>query len=55
MVNVYIGVAAKNLGDIKVGNSVRIGANAIVLEDVPDGATAVGNPARIVRINRNKV
>jgi len=47
--NVYIGVGAKILGEIKIGNNVKIGANAVVLEDVPDGATVVGIPAKIVR------
>ena len=46
--NVYVGVGAKILGGIKVGNNVRIGANAVVLSDIPDGATAVGIPARIL-------
>lgn len=47
--NVYVGVGAKVLGNIKIGNDVKIGANAVVLEDVPDGATVVGIPAKIVR------
>jgi serine O-acetyltransferase len=46
--NVRIGAGAKVLGSIKVGNNARIGANAVVLTDVPDGATAVGIPARII-------
>ena len=48
---VYIGVGAKLLGGIKIGNNVKVGANAVVLEDVPDGATVVGIPARILRKN----
>lgn len=47
--NVYIGVGAKVLGNIKIGNNVRIGANAVVLSDLPDGSTAVGIPAKIVK------
>ena len=47
--NVFIGTGAKILGDIRVGNDVRVGANAVVLQDVPDGATVVGVPARVVR------
>jgi serine O-acetyltransferase len=47
--NVRIGAGAKVLGSIKVGDGARIGANAVVLTDVPDGATAVGVPARIIR------
>ncbi len=46
--NVFIGTGAKVLGGIHVGNAVRIGANAVVLDDVPDGATVVGIPARVV-------
>jgi serine O-acetyltransferase len=44
-----IGSGARVLGRVRVGADARIGANAVVLEDVPDGATAVGVPARIVR------
>jgi serine O-acetyltransferase len=46
--NVRIGAGAKVLGSIRIGNNVRIGANAVVLTDVPNGATAVGVPARIL-------
>jgi serine O-acetyltransferase len=46
--NVRIGAGAKVLGSIRIGNNARIGANAVVLKDVPDGATAVGIPARII-------
>ena len=46
--NVRIGAGAKVLGSIRIGNDVRIGANAVVLTDIPDGATAVGVPARIL-------
>ena len=35
-------------GYIKIGNNVKVGANAVVLSDVPDGATGVGIPARII-------
>jgi len=41
-----IGTGAKVLGKVRVGAGARVGANAVVLEDVPDGATAVGIPAR---------
>jgi len=46
--NVRIGAGAKVLGNISIGNNVQIGANAVVLQNVPDNATAVGVPARIV-------
>jgi serine O-acetyltransferase len=48
--NVYIGVGAKVLGKIRVGNNARIGANAVVIDDIPDNATVVGIPARVVTI-----
>jgi serine O-acetyltransferase len=48
--NVYIGAGAKVIGGVTVGSDVRIGANAVVTKDVPDGATVVGIPARIVRM-----
>lgn len=46
--NVYIGTGAKILGPITVGDGARIGANAVVIENVPPGATVVGAPARVV-------
>ena len=46
--NVYIGVGAKVLGNIKIGNNVKIGANAVVTDNVPDNATVIGIPARIL-------
>ena len=46
--HVDVGAGAKIIGRLKVGKHARIGANAVVLEDVPAGATAVGVPARIV-------
>lgn len=47
--NIFIGSGAKILGGIKIGNNTKIGANAVVLKDVPDGATAVGIPAKIIK------
>jgi serine O-acetyltransferase len=46
--DVFIGAGAKVLGAVTVGNGARIGANAVVMCDVPDGATVVGVPGRIV-------
>ena len=46
--NVNIGAGAKILGSIHIGNNVKIGANAVVLTDIPDGATAVGVPAKVL-------
>lgn len=48
--NVFIGAGARVLGGIRIGNDVTIGANAVVIHDVPDGATVVGIPARVIRI-----
>jgi serine O-acetyltransferase len=45
---VSIGTGAKVIGPITVGARARIGANAVVVTDVPAGATVVGNPARVV-------
>ncbi len=45
---VVIGAGAKVLGPITVGASAKVGSNAVVVKDVPAGATAVGNPARII-------
>jgi len=45
---VVIGAGAKVLGGIRIGAGARIGANAVVLCDVPPGATATGVPAQIV-------
>ena len=46
--HIDIGTGAKVLGGVTVGDHARIGANAVVLRDVPEGATAVGVPAHIV-------
>jgi serine O-acetyltransferase len=45
---VVVGAGAKVLGPVTVGDDALIGANAVILEDVPEGATAVGIPGRIV-------
>lgn len=47
--DVFIGVGAKVLGPVRVGRGAIIGANAVVLHDVPPGATVAGIPARILR------
>lgn len=46
--DVEFGAYAQVLGAVRIGNGCRIGAMSVVLQDVPDGATAVGAPARIV-------
>ncbi len=49
--NVLVGSGAKVLGPFKVGDNARIAAGAVVLTEVPENATAVGVPAKIVRVN----
>lgn len=49
--NVMVGCGAKILGPFKVGDGAKIAANAVVLAEVPPNSTAVGVPARIVRVN----
>jgi serine O-acetyltransferase len=46
---VSVGAGAQILGSVTIGDDARIGANAVVLADVPAGATAVGVPAVVVR------
>ncbi len=53
--NVLIGAGAKVLGPINVGNNSRIAANSVVLQDTPDDSTAVGIPAKVVKIAGEKV
>jgi len=52
--NVIVGSGAQVLGPIIVGSNARIGANAVVLKDVPKGATMVGIPAKMVMGQENK-
>ena len=49
-----IGAGAKLLGPIKVGARARVGANSVVIHDVPADATVVGNPGHPVRVNGRK-
>nr|WP_276857058.1 serine O-acetyltransferase EpsC [Intestinimonas timonensis] len=53
--NVMVSAGAKVLGPFKVGDGARIAANAVVLSEIPPEATAVGVPARVVRIAGEKV
>ena len=52
--NVLISAGAKVLGPFRVGDGARIAANAVVLGEVPENATAVGIPARVVRVAGQK-
>jgi acetyltransferase-like isoleucine patch superfamily enzyme len=47
--NVWLGTGAKVLDGVAIGSDVVVGANAVVTSDLPDGAVAVGVPARVVR------
>ena len=49
--NVTIGSGAKLLGPITVGHGAKIGANSVVITDVPPNATVVGNPGHVVRVD----
>ena len=53
--NVMVGSGAKILGPFTVGDNAKIAANSVVLSEVPPNSTCVGAPARIVRINGQKV
>jgi serine O-acetyltransferase len=53
--NVVVGAGAKILGNIRVGDNASVGANAVVLEDVPPNSTVVGVPGRIARREGRKI
>lgn len=53
--NVIISAGVKVLGPITIGENSKIGANAVVLKDIPDNATAVGIPAKLVRLDGKRV
>jgi serine O-acetyltransferase len=53
--NVTVGSGAKLLGPIAVGDGAKVGANTVVVEDVPPGATVVGNPGHPVRVEGRRV
>lgn len=51
--NVYIGPHVSIVEDVQIGDNVIIGAGAVVVKDIPSNSTAVGNPARVVGINKS--
>lgn len=53
--NVYVGVGAKIIGNVKIGDNVRIGANCIVVEDIPSNATVVMEKPRVIIKNYERV
>jgi len=52
--DVFIGAGAKVLGPVKIGDGAWIAANSLVLQDVPAGTTAIGVPAKILRMTGRK-
>ena len=52
--NVFIGANSTILYNVKIGNNVIIGAGSIVTQDVPAGAVVVGNPARIIKEQKDE-
>lgn len=53
--NVIIGTGAKLLGPITIGENVKVGANSVVLKDVPDNSTVAGIPGKIVNSKSNNI
>lgn len=53
--NVVIGAGAKILGPVYIGTGAKVGANAVVLKDVPCNSTAVGIPAKIIGVKPNTI
>jgi serine O-acetyltransferase len=53
--NVTVGSGAKLLGPIEVGHGAKVGANTVVVEDVPPNATVVGNPGHTVKVEGRRV
>src|ERR687890_314498 len=52
--NVTIGSGAKLLGPITIGHGAKIGANSVVIHEVPPNSTVVGNPGHVVRVDGRK-
>ncbi len=50
--DVFVGAGAKIIGAVSIGDGARIGANAVVVKDVPPYTTVVGIPARVVRVRQ---
>lgn len=53
--NVFVGCGASVIGNLLVGDNAKIGANCVVVKDVPADSTVIGNPAYIVKLNGQKV
>ena len=52
--NAVISAGAKVLGNITIGENAKVGANSVVIKDVPDNSTAVGIPARVITKGKDK-
>lgn len=52
--DVEINAGARIIGPVRIGNNVIIGANAVVVKDVPDNCVVAGIPARIIKENLTK-
>jgi serine O-acetyltransferase len=53
--NCYFGLGAKIFGEVKIGNNVVVGANSVVLKDIPDNSVVSGIPAKIIKQNGKKI
>ena len=53
--NCYIGLGAKIFGQVSIGNNVIIGANSVVVKDIPDNCVVAGIPAKIIKRDGIKV
>ena len=53
--HVVVGAGAKILGGIRVGDNVKIGANSVVLKSVPANSTVIGVPARIIKMEGERI
>ena len=53
--DIFIGAGAKIIGAVRIGSRVKIGANTVVTKDVPDGATVVGIPGRVIKIDGRRI
>lgn len=53
--NIMVGTGAKILGSVTIGDNTKIAAGAVVLHDIPPDSTAVGVPARVVRVSGERI
>lgn len=53
--NCYMGLGAKIFGQVTIGDNVVIGANSVVVKDIPDNCVVSGIPAKIIKINGEKL